>query len=389
MPDHPPRTFEGSPAARWAVRPALVCLAYLLLFGGFLSVYRPKSSESGTVAVPVLGKLPLLDWITLCALVVVLLVAVPSIVKWPQRVRSRLAALGRDPVAVVGAAVLLATLLTATVGQHLIDPPAFDPSIVYNPPIGASIETWRTTGCTGTVSGEYCHGSTRHLLGTNHAGNSMLSVVVYGLWTSIRVGVSTAVVAGGIGTVVGVVAGTVGGKADTILMRYVDVQSAVPAFFAYAILTLALRSPGDLELMIVVFGLTSWGGVARVTRSEVLRIREKQFLRAARSAGAGPLYLIRAHVFPNVGATVSVQLTTLLSLYMLYEAALSFLELGETDPETYSLGTAIATGFESPQVFHWWDVWWVVAVPAVALTVLIVSVLVVGDRVTGRDSRSQ
>jgi peptide/nickel transport system permease protein len=172
-------------------------------------------------------------------------------------------------------------------------------------------------------------------------------------------------------------------------MRYVDVQSAVPAFFAYAILTLALRSPGDLELMIVVFGLTSWGGVARVTRSEVLRIREKQFLRAARSAGAGPLYLIRAHVLPNVGATVSVQLTTLLSLYMLYEAALSFLELGETDPETYSLGTAIATGFESPQVFHWWDVWWVVAVPAVALTVLIVSVLVVGDRVTGSDSRSQ
>ena len=109
----------------------------------------------------------------------------------------------------------------------------------------------------------------------------------------------------------------------------------------YVLLTLILNMPGDLAL-IVVFGLSSWGGLAKLVRSEVLQVREQLYVRSARAAGGSPLYRLRQHVLPNVSTGVLVPLTTLVPLYVLYEAALSFLDLGASANERVSLGAEIA-----------------------------------------------
>jgi peptide/nickel transport system permease protein len=270
-----------------------------------------------------------------------------------------------------------------TVGPLFVAEKAFDPAFQYNPPVGASVENFIPTQCAGTVTddGTTCRGDTTYLFGTDGSGGEVFGAVVHGLRTSLQVGVSAAVIAGGIGTFVGLISGTVGGRLDTVLMRYVDLQMAVPSFFVYALLTLVFLTPGDLALMVVVFGLLSWGGLAKLVRSEVLQVREQLYVTSAQAAGASPLYRLRKHVLPNVSTGVLVPLTTLIPLYVLYEAALSFLELGASANEQVSLGRKIAEGFREP-MFSWWEVWWVAVFPALAVTGLTVTLLLTGDRVS-------
>ncbi len=364
------------------VRPLVVLSTFGVLFAGFVTSYEPQRPDGGTVSL--LGnEIVMLDWVTLCALVVAVVALGPALGRRWRATPGVVRKFGRDRVAGVAALVLLGLVALGTFGPMFVAENAFDPAFQYNPPAGGSVENFIPNQCAGTVTdgGTTCRGDSTYLLGTDGSGGEILGAVVHGLRTSLQVGVSAAVIAGGIGTLVGLLSGTVGGRLDTLLMRYVDLQMAIPSFFVYALLTVVLSTPGDLALMVVVFGLLSWGGLAKLVRSEVLQVREQLYVTSAQAAGASPLYRLRKHVLPNVSTGVLVPLTTLIPLYVLYEAALSFLELGASANEQVSLGRKIAEGFREP-MFSWWEVWWVAVFPALAVTGLTVTLLLTGDRVS-------
>lgn len=362
---------------RWLVRPALVVVGYVLLFAGIVTGYQ----QTGAMTVDaIVTEFELLNWMTLCAVFISSVVFAPSVIRHPKRLWTFLREFARDRFAVIGLVGLIGIGLVAIFGPSLFGRPEFDPGVTYNPPVATTIDVWVPTNCVGEATSDSCYGSWEYPFGTDKQGYDVGLLVISGLRTSLQVGLTAAVIAGGIGTMVGIVAGTAGGWVDALLMRYVDLQSALPAFFAYVFIWTIVS--GGLILMVIVFGLLSWGGLARLVRSEVLQIKEEQYLQSARAAGAGTFYRIRYHILPNVGTSVLIPLSTLVPLYILYEAALSFLGFGETQPTIFSLGDQIAEGFASSGfVPNWWDVWWTAVVPAAALTVVVLCILVVGDRV--------
>jgi peptide/nickel transport system permease protein len=173
-----------------------------------------------------------------------------------------------------------------------------------------------------------------------------------------------------IATVVGTVAATVGGWVDAVLMRYVDVQQAVPAFFIY-IVAQFLYYP-SLALMVGVFGLLNWGGMARLVRADALRTREEGFVLAAKSSGNSPLRVVRRHIVPNVSTTILTAVTLQIPTLIIIEATLSYLVLG--DPRVYSWGQMVGVGMREFPTY-----WWVPTMPVVALLLTVVSLNVLGD----------
>jgi peptide/nickel transport system permease protein len=169
---------------------------------------------------------------------------------------------------------------------------------------------------------------------------------------------------------VGTVAAYAGGLVDEALMRYVDVQLVFPAFFLYLLLTYLFG--GSLFMFILIFGLTGWGSIARLVRSEALQRREEEYVRAARSAGAGTAYVIRRHLVPNVSNTVITAATLLVPGFILFEASLSFLSLG--DPTVPSWGQVIAAGRDDLNT-----AWWVSTFPGLFLFTTILAFNFVGD----------
>jgi len=367
--------FDGGRRWRGLLRPALVALAYLAMLVGVAVSFEPRGTH--VVETPV-ADVVLLDWLTLCALAVVAVVAGPRLVRSRDQVRAFLATFARDRLAAAGLVGLGVLTLVAAAGPLVLPRPTTDPTVALNPPVRASVQSFVPPDCVGRVVGDRCRGSWQFPLGTDGSGRDILHKTVYGLRTSLQVGLATAVIAGAVGTTVGLVAGTLGGRVDAGLMRYVDFQTAVPAFFVYLLVISAYGH--DLAVMVLVFGFFSWGGLARLVRSEVLRVREAPYVRSAEAAGSGPLYRLRRHVLPNVSVGVVVPVTSLVPLYVLYEAALSFLGLGDPEPVPISLGETIASGLERAYVPNWWDAWWISTVPAVALSLLLLSLLLAGDR---------
>ncbi len=367
--------FEDGRRSWGLLRPALVAGAYLAMLVGVVVSFDPRGTH--VVDLVVVGVV-LLDWLTLCALVVLAVAVGPRVVRERGRVFDALRTFAEDRVAAVGLVGLAVLSLVAAVGPLALPRSTAEPTVALNPPVWTGVQAFVPPGCVGEVVADRCQGTWRYPLGTDGSGRDLLLKTVYGLQTSLQVGLTTAVIAGGVGATVGLVAGTVGGRVDDALMRYVDFQTALPAFFVYLLVISAFGH--DLAVMVLVFGFLSWGGLARLVRSEVLRVREELYVQSAQAAGAGPLYRLRHHVLPNVSAGVVVPVTTLVPLYVLYEAALSFLGLGDPEPVPISLGETIASGLERQYVPNWWDAWWIPVIPAVLLSVLLLCLLVAGDR---------
>lgn len=351
-----------------------VTAAYVLLFGGVAYAYW---QDLEAIPLPAGARISILNWMTLLSLVVLAAVVLPAVAGGNGRAVDHVRAILEDYPAAVALAIFVGLVGVAVVGPIIRGKPTVDPAVAYQPPAWTAVADYVPVSCIERAGPESCRGTLAYPLGTDEGGRDILVTTVYALGTSIRVGVAAAVISGGFGTAVGLVAGATDGYIDTLLMRYVDVQSAVPAFFAYV--TIVAIAGADLVLMVLVFGLLSWGGTARVVRSEVLRVQNAPYMRVSRAVGAGPLHRLRYHVLPNVVHSVVVPLTTLVPMYVLYEAALSFLGFGNVTAGRYSLGAEIASGVDS-RFFGWWNVWWQPVVPAVVLTLLVLSMLVIGDR---------
>lgn len=276
---------------------------------------------------------------------------------------------GRRP-AVAALAYLVVFFLGGLLGPVVLGVPQTGGRSVLLPPYGVSIPQGFAVSCAGSLADGACHGTLAHPFGTDGVGRDVLVLVVNGMRVALEVALVTATILVPIATAVGVAAATFGGRVDDALMRYVDLQGAIPAFFVYLVAQYVFRP--SLLLMVVVFGLLNWGGVARLVRAETLKKREAGYVTAARGAGAGRLWTIREHLLPNVSTTVLTAATLQMPTLIIIEAALSYLNLA--DPYIYSWGNAISVSARTFPVY-----WWVTVIPVAFLLLTTLSFSLLGD----------
>ncbi|HJZ30638.1 MAG TPA: ABC transporter permease, partial [Hyphomicrobiaceae bacterium] len=174
-------------------------------------------------------------------------------------------------------------------------------------------------------------GSADHLLGTDHLGRDVLSRLIFGARVSMVVGFTAVIVAGAVGTLLGIVSGYLGGWVDQVIMRLTDTWLALPAL-TFAIFLTAIVGPSEMNI-IIILGLVYWTRYARVIRGEVLSLKEREFVRLAVVAGCSKWTIMRRHILPNVVNSAIVLGTLMLGVVIVTEAALSFLGVGVPPPK--------------------------------------------------------
>jgi len=213
--------------------------------------------------------------------------------------------------------------------------------------------------------------SSTYWLGTDQLGRDVLSRLMYGARISLLIGFIAVGIAVVIGTTIGALAGYYGGRIDAVLMRFVDTMLCFPDIFLL-LAVIAILGPSIYNIMVIV-GLTSWMGVARLVRAELLSLREREFVLAARVIGASTWRLITKHLLPNAMAPVLVAATLGVGGAILVESALSFLGLG-VQPPTPSWGNILNEGRIALGV-----AWWLTVSPGVAILVTVLSFYLVGE----------
>jgi len=194
--------------------------------------------------------------------------------------------------------------------------------------------------------------------------------VVYGTRTSLLLAVVVSLLTGAIGIIVGSLAAWQGRRTDDTLMRVTEFVQVVPRFFL-AVIVIALFGPG-LDRLILLLGLTSWPWIARVVRAEVLSLKQREFVEAARSLGAGHLRVLLREVLPNALPPVVVMVSLSAASVILIEAGLSFLGLG--DPDVVSLGYLANNAQRFLRV-----AWWMAAFPGAAIALAVLGLNLLGD----------
>lgn len=326
------------------------------------------------------------DWLLLLGIVVLLAYGAIPAARNRRAVGSILDSLTARPLYTAGAVVLGGVVVAGILGPPIFGPLSLRFQHSFHAPVGFTTRTAWTVECLGEITqGEgitrYCSGTLTYPLGTNDRGQGMIHLLVVGARVALYVLVFTLAFVFPLAAAVGTAAGLRGGRLDDLLMTYVDVQLSLPAIMLYFIGYVYWGA--SLFLLLVAFGFLSWGGIARLARSETLQRREDGYVRVARSQGASDRYLARRHVLPNITNTLVPALFQLLALLLLVEAGVAF--LGFHDVELQSWGSTIAEGLNlrGAQNFTMaaYQVWWISTVPAVALMATIASLKLVGDAV--------
>ena len=212
-----------------------------------------------------------------------------------------------------------------------------------------------------------------HWLGTDRLGRDVLAQLFHGARVSLLVGAAAAVLAVGIGLLVGTSAGFLDGWADEALMRLTEAVQTVPSFVLALALILVLGP--SLGHVVLAIGLGAWPGPARVVRAEVMALSRRDFVDAYRCMGMGWARIAFAKLLPNALSPVLVLATVITAAAILIESALSFLGLG--DPNRVSWGSMIADGRAVLR-----SAWWLSAIPGVAIVVAVLSVSLLGEALT-------
>jgi ABC-type dipeptide/oligopeptide/nickel transport system permease subunit len=268
--------------------------------------------------------------------------------------------LRKDRVAMISLAVILLIVLMA------IFAPVFA-AITGHPPN----EQYRAVGLTpdGLPRGP----NSTFWLGTDDLGRDVLVRIAYGARVSLLVGVLATAITVAVGIVLGLAAGFLGGIVDTILARLIDVVLSVP-FLLVAIALVSVTGP-SLTITVLVIGFFSWASVARIVRGQVLSLREREFVEAARSLGAGDTRIMFVDILPNVLAPVIVYTTLLIPVVIVTQATLSFLGLGLAPP------TADWGGMISESQNYYTTAWWFILFPGLALLTTTLAFNLFGDGV--------
>ncbi|MBT8172413.1 ABC transporter permease [Candidatus Bathyarchaeota archaeon] len=219
--------------------------------------------------------------------------------------------------------------------------------------------------------------SLKYLFGTDYVGHDVFSQVVYGAKNALIVGFGAAAIAMSLSILVGLVSGYYGGLVDNILMRITEIFLVIPFLlillvFLKVITALAPSGAGGLSTVTIIIGIFSWAGNARIIRGEVLRIKESQFIEAARSLGASKKRIIFKHIFPNVLHVIIVLTTLMIATAILVEAAISFLGFG--DPNAITWGQQLQKANEAVK-----EAWWEGVFPGLFITLLVLGFNLLGN----------
>lgn len=214
-------------------------------------------------------------------------------------------------------------------------------------------------------------GDMRYLLGTDNLGHDIFSRIVYGARVSMLIGVCSVVVAGIIGTLFGLLAGYYGGILDSVIMRITDAFHAIPRTLL-ALVAVSMMSGGVVTLIIVI-GVTGWITYARLIRSEVLSLKQREFVKAAVTIGVPDRTIILRHILPNVFSSFIVVSTLAVAASILAESSLSFLGLG-INPPNVSWGGMLSAGRN-----YLATNWWVATMPGIALTLTVLGIMFLGN----------
>ncbi len=213
--------------------------------------------------------------------------------------------------------------------------------------------------------------SGRHWMGTDQYGRDILSRMIYGSRISLAVGLVAVFIYVLIGTTIGSLAGYYGGWVDGLLMRVTDIFLCIPTFLLI-LMVIAFVGPSILNIMVVI-GLTSWTDVARLVRGEILALKEREFIQAARVIGMKDSRIILRHLLPNALGPVLVVATLGIGGAILVESALSYLGLG-VQPPTPSWGNMLEEGKE-----HLTDAWWLITFPGLAIFLTVLGYNLLGE----------
>lgn len=273
---------------------------------------------------------------------------------WVHALRELLADLVSDKVALVGAIGFLIFLLLAVTAPVIASQyTKQNLSLRLSPP-------------TLLIDGQFNY---HYLLGGDQLGRPILDRIIYGSRVSLQVGLIVVSVTMVFGTVLGLMAGYFGGVVDTIIMRWVDIQTAFPGLLV-ALTILVMLGP-DLWTMMFALMINGWMIFARIVRGVTLSLREEVFVKAARVIGASDLRIVFAHLLPNLISPILTIAVMEMARIILAEAALSFLGMGIQPPNS-SWGLMLADGRD-----YMTQAWWLVTFPgvAIALTVLFINMV--------------
>jgi peptide/nickel transport system permease protein len=227
--------------------------------------------------------------------------------------------------------------------------------------------------------------SLSHLFGTDNVGRDVLERTVYGIRTSELVALAAAGLATLIGVAAGALAGYFGGWLDAVLMRVADLVTAYPAV-VFTLAAFVYFRPVWPHTLILVFASFMWAMVARVVRADVVRLREAEFVEAARALGASSLRILVRHLLPNVGGTILVAATSLVGLVVLVDATVEFFGFGIPESVAPSLGNLVADTVKfkfglaaNTDVAALQFGWWTWFFPGLVLVLILVCVNLVGD----------
>ncbi|MBN8925734.1 MAG: ABC transporter permease [Rhodospirillales bacterium 69-11] len=273
------------------------------------------------------------------------------------------------PLAMLAALAALVLVIGAAAAPVLAPHDPTDPASLslldsFRPPVGVAEADWS------------------YPLGTDAQGRDVLSSILYGMRISLGVAAAAVLLAGAVGTGIGLVAGYVGGLIDTLLMRVADVQLTFPAILTAllvdgvvaAALPRGAREAWQIPVLVFAIGISLWPNFARTVRGSTLVERNKDYVAAARAIGAPGWRIMLRHILPNVLGPVMVIGTLGLGIAVLTEATLSFLGVG-LPPTQPSLGTLIRFGND----YLFSGQWWVTIFPGLALVLLVLSINLLGD----------